>query len=79
MKSVIGGILVAVGILIAGASGLCSLAALIGSGGMGSQWDMVPLIVLVGGIPLVLGGAIAFGGRALIRQARIERDQAEKE
>ena len=37
MKEVFGGIMIAVGILIAGASGLCSLAVLFGGGGVMSS------------------------------------------
>ncbi len=75
MRAIIGGILLAVGILIAGASGLCSLAVLFG-GGMGpGAFSMLPLVLLIGGIPFALGAAIAFGGQVLIRQARNERDE----
>ena len=75
MKAIMGGILLAVGILIAGASGLCSLAVLFG-GGMGSgMLNTLPLVLLIGGIPFAIGAAIAFGGQALIRQARNERDE----
>ena len=72
MKQLFGGILVAVGILIAGASGLCSLAVLFGSGAM-TGLSMLPLVFVIGGLPLALGVLIALGGRSLIRQAREER------
>jgi hypothetical protein len=80
MKQLLGGILIAVGILIAGASGLCSLYMVFASdtfrdgGGMGEMLSMVPLILLFGGPPFAIGVAIAFGGRSLIRQARRERE-----
>jgi hypothetical protein len=73
MKEVLGGILLAVGILIAGASGLCSLAVLIGGGFGGESLSMLPLVLMIGGIPFAAGAGIAFGGRALIRGARAER------
>ena len=75
MKQVFGGILIAVGILIAGASGLCSLVFL--GGEMGSDLSILPLVLMIGGIPFAIGGAIAFGGYALIRSARNERNAVE--
>jgi hypothetical protein len=79
MKILFGGILLAVGILIAGASGLCSLYMLFSSdvfrsGSGGELLSMLPLILLFGGPPFAIGVAIAFGGRSLIRQARRERE-----
>jgi hypothetical protein len=73
MKEVLGGILLAVGILIAGASGLCSLAVLVGGGFGMESMSMLPLVLLIGGIPFAAGAGIAFGGRALIRSARAEK------
>ena len=76
MKQVFGGILLAVGILIAGASGLCSLAILFSGGGLSSyDLSMIPMVLIIGGIPFAIGVAIAFGGYALIRSARNERDR----
>lgn len=72
MKTLFGGILLAVGILIAGASGLCSLAVLFG-GEFGSNASMLPVVLVIGGIPFAVGAALGFGGWALIRQARRER------
>jgi hypothetical protein len=81
MKQLFGGILLAVGILIAGASGLCSLAVLFGGGfdgsGMGSFFSMLPLVALFGGPPLAVGVGMAFGGRALIRSARADEQRPE--
>lgn len=73
MKEVFGGILIAVGILIAGASGLCSAAVLIEGGFAAESVSMLPLVLMIGGIPFAAGVGIAFGGRALIRSARKER------
>ena len=70
MKQLAGAILLAVGILIAGASGLCSLAVLFGSGGSQFGGMIVPVLI-VGGIPFALGVALAFGGTAIIRRARL--------
>ena len=75
MKKLFGGILIAVGILIAGASGLCSLAILF-SGGMGPEaMSMLPMVLMIGGIPFAVGAGIAYGGYALLRSARNEREQ----
>jgi hypothetical protein len=65
---ILGGILLAVGILIATVSGLCSLyfgfAFLMGGPGeFGGIW----LVLMVGGIPLLIGIGLIFGGRAILR------------
>lgn len=72
VKQLMGGILLAVGILIAGASGLCSLAVLAGAGG---GINMFPIVALVGGVPFLLGAALAFTGRRILRQVRSARSQ----
>lgn len=80
MKEVFGGILMAVGILIAGASGLCSLVALFSGGGdLGGAMQMLPLILLFGGIPFAVGAGIAFGGYLLFRSGRNDRDSEEEQ
>ena len=63
---VFGGILLAVGILIAGASGLCSLWGIISTL---NEPGMIPLVLVVGGIPCALGVGIAIAGRALLRSS----------
>jgi len=75
MKEVFGGILMAVGILLAGGSGLCSLAMLFSPGGeLGSAMSMLPVVLMVGGIPFAIGAAIAYGGYALLRSGRADRE-----
>ena len=69
MKTFFGGILLAIGILIAGASGLCTVVffvTTIGHGGAGA----FPLMLIVGGIPFAIGLGLVFAGRALIRMDR---------
>ncbi|HEX6741884.1 MAG TPA: hypothetical protein VF079_08855 [Sphingomicrobium sp.] len=73
MKEIFGGILLAVGILVAGASGLCSLVVLFGFGS--SDLSMIPLVLVVGGIPFAIGFGIGFGGWALIKSARRDRQR----
>ena len=74
-----GGILLAVGILIAGASGLCSLymlgsEALSPYGSPRQTLSMLPLVLMFGGIPFAAGVGLILGGRALIRSDRREED-----
>ena len=65
---IVGGILMAIGILIAGASGLCSLMVLFGSGEFAGR-EMWSAVLVFGGIPFAVGGGVAFAGYALIRNA----------
>ena len=76
MKQLFGGILIAAGILIGGASGLCSLAVLFGNGEMTGA-SMLPVVLVIGGLPIVLGVLIGLAGRSLIRQARQARSDAD--
>jgi len=73
MSKLFGGIMFAIGILIAGASGLCSLV-MVGSmfastsgpdsfAALGS----LPIVLLVGGVPFLIGIALCWGGRHLWR------------
>ena len=75
MKMVAGGILLAVGILIAGASGVCSLYILfsnLGSPyGSASQFlGSLGIVFLFGGLPFAAGIGLILSGRSLIRDAR---------
>lgn len=77
MKSLFGGILLAVGILVAGVSGLCSLVFLVtGLGDSGGFEGMLPLILLIGGVPFLVGLGLFFAGRSLLRSARREREDS---
>lgn len=77
MKQVFGSILMAVGILIAGASGLCSLVFSMGTlfGSSSNIRIDLPIILFVGGIPFVIGLAVFFGGLALVRQTKREAEK----
>jgi hypothetical protein len=65
-----GGILLAVGGLIALLTGLCSAYFMVlfisDSGGSA----MLPLVLLIGGIPFAIGLGLFFWGRSLVRSAR---------
>jgi hypothetical protein len=72
MQKLMGGCLLGVGILIAGLSGLCTLVV-VGSSLMDSTTEnmlpMIPAVLIVGGIPLVIGLGMFFLGRYLLRTA----------
>lgn len=68
----LGGILMAMGILIAGASGLCSLMFLFSGGTGGWNASGLGLILVVGGIPFLTGLGLFYGGRALLRRGQAE-------
>jgi hypothetical protein len=74
MKGLLGGILLGVGILIAGGSGLCSLVFVVVmlSGNGGSTSGMMPIVLLVGGIPFAIGIGLFYLGRWIIRSAAAE-------
>ena len=74
MKSLFGGLLLAVGILVAGVSGLCSLAFFVMGLGDGGLSGILPMILVVGGLPFAIGLGLFFGGRSLLRSARQERE-----
>ena len=73
MKRLLGGIMIAAGILIAGASGLCSLVFVIsmlgspGSGGLGGVFGLLLLVAIFGGAPFGVGMGLFVFGRRLIR------------
>lgn len=71
---IFGGIIVAVGILIAGASGLCSISVLMDSGEFAGP-GMWPLVLIVGGIPFAIGVGLVLAGRSVVRSAN--RKEAE--
>ena len=73
MKKLIGGILMAIGILIAGLSGLCSLVFIIG-GMSGEGGDLLVLTLIVGGIPFAIGVGLTLGGKAIINAARRDEE-----
>ncbi|WP_051504410.1 hypothetical protein [Sphingomonas jaspsi] len=71
MSKLLGGILFAIGLLIAGASGLCSAAVFFAGVSNVSQIDfsVFPIVALFGGIPLAGGIGLMLLGRSLIRSS----------
>jgi hypothetical protein len=72
MKMLFGGLLLAIGGLIALLSGLCSayfLLSMIGTRGS-EAGELLFLVLFVGGIPFAIGLGLFFWGRSLVRSAR---------
>jgi len=67
---ILGGILMAMGIIIAALTGLCSSFFLFSS----QVVDFLPLIFVLGLLPCAGGVGLFFWGRSLVRRAR-ERDE----
>ena len=75
MTRFFGGLLMAIGILIATLSGLCSAWFLVMTlGSYGGDGSALMFIALIGGVPFVSGVGMFYAGRALVRGAR-ERDE----
>jgi len=76
MTRLLGGLMIAIGALVAGLSGLCSVAFFASVSGNYGDWQgaasTLPLILLFGGIPIAAGIALAFAGRHVIRSAMRE-------
>lgn len=80
MTKFFGGLLMAIGILIATLSGLCSAFFLLtmltsSGGGEFSGVPMLMMIAVIGGLPFLSGVGLFYWGRWLLRLAR-ERDEA---
>ncbi len=73
-RKLLGGILLAVGILIMTGSGLCSAAMLFSGGGFTSDPSGLVLVALVGGFPFAGGAGLFAWGRSLVRSARPASD-----
>jgi len=67
----LGGILLGIGILIAGLSGLCSLVLFLteATSSYSNMEDLLAMIMGFGGIPFALGLGMIFLGRHLIKSA----------
>ena len=82
MKQFFGAAMLGCGILVAGLSGLCTLL-LVGGALMDTSTQdarefasMIPAVLLVGGIPCVIGIALFLAGRHVIRSAEKETQES---
>jgi hypothetical protein len=66
MRKFFGGLLLAVGVLIAGLSGVCSLMFLGGASGSHDS-SLVGVVVMIGGPAIAIGVILIFAGNALLR------------
>lgn len=77
MKSVFGGILLAVGLIVMTLSGLCSgvfITMMLAEGSLDSEMLSILLMPLViGGVPFVIGLGLFVLGRVLLREGRAEQ------
>jgi hypothetical protein len=71
MQKVIGGIIMAVGILVAGLTGLCTLMMFLEAPLTRSDFNFegIMIVAIFAGIPLAIGVGMIFLGRYLIRNA----------
>ena len=74
MKALFGGLLLAVGALVAGLSGLCTILVIADEAPR--SWaafkEGLPIVLTFGGLPFVVGLALLFGGLRLLRSARLD-------
>ncbi len=69
MRELFGGCLIAAGVLIAGLTGLCSIALLM-NGIITDPLGALGGIALYAGIPFAIGIGLVMAGRNIIRRAR---------
>ena len=69
IRKLFGGLLLALGILIAALSGLCTLAGVVlfGAGGSGNAGNAL-LALIIGAPPLLIGAGLIWWGRYLLRR-----------
>ena len=71
MRQFFGGLLMAIGILIMTGSGLCTIVVIgmgLSSMSPGEALSALPLPLIVGGVPFIIGLGMFFGGRRLLRE-----------
>lgn len=71
MRKLLGAMLLAIGALVAGLSGLCTLIF------AASDTSLIGVALLLGIVPFLVGGGLVLVGRALLRRAREEEQRAE--
>jgi hypothetical protein len=68
MTRLFGGLLLGIGLLVMTCSGICSLVVIIaGFSEAMREPSVIMLPLLIGGVPFVIGLALFFWGRALLR------------
>jgi len=76
MMKLFAGILIAIGILLMTGSGLCSLFVIIGTGMGPGAGGIIPIALVIGGIPFGVGfGAVAWGRKILKDQKQISLEE----
>lgn len=80
MEKVFGGLLMGCGILVAGLSGLCTMiaagSAMFDTNSSSQEMmSIIPAALIFGGIPVLVGIGIFFGGRALSRSAKEDEER----
>ena len=75
MRELLGGCLQAVGILIAGVTGLCMLILIAGIHSWRSFTDTIGAGMLYAGIPFLIGIGLFMAGRSMVRSARDDWDR----
>jgi hypothetical protein len=70
MNKVLGGCMLGAGILIAGLSGLCSLMLILSEMPLTARdlSEGLPVVLVIGGVPFLVGIGLVFLGRFVIRQ-----------
>lgn len=75
MKRLLGGILVAVGVLMMTGSGICTITVITGSfANSKTDLSIIPLAVFVGAIPFVVGFALFRVGRKCLQESAEETE-----
>jgi hypothetical protein len=72
MKELLGGCLIAAGVIIAGLTGLCTLLGILSVRSWRSLEATAGMLVALA-IPLAIGVGLIFAGRAIIANARSDR------
>ena len=71
MQKVVGGIMIGIGILVAGLSGLCTVMMFVAAPSAENfSAESLGIVSIFGGIPFTLGVGLIFLGRYLIKSAR---------
>ena len=67
MIKLLAGIMIAIGILVATGSGLCSLIVIFGMGTSAGGGGLIPVALVIGGVPFSVGVGLIAWGRKLLK------------